>query len=159
MKTYLGLCLGRAQRISTKPGKPKRLTDEQRKSLAHMVNSLLDEGRERDDILQLVAKRFNISRKGAITSISRSGINLPVVCTFTQRAKKKDAAANQQAEKVKSMSVNIDTGTHPYYIAARILDGMSGQTASVRDDGVCILNGFPCPSMTFLAEAGMKLPQ
>ena len=158
LKTYLGLNLGREKRISTKPGKPKRLTDEQRKNLVRMVNSLLDEGTERNDILQLVAKRFNISRTGAITSISRSGIHLPVVCTFTQRAKKKDVAANNQVEKVKSMSVNIDTGKHPYYIAARILDEMPGKTAEVRD-GVCFLNGFPYPAMKFLADAGVELPQ
>jgi hypothetical protein len=158
LKTYLGLNLGREKRISTKPGKPKRLTDEQRKNLVRMVNSLLDEGTERDDILQLVAKRFNISRNGAIIAIARNGIKFPPAHCHNKRVQKKETEAHHQVEKVKSMSVNIDTGKHPYYIAARILDEMPGMTAEVRD-GVCFLNGFPYPAMKFLEDAGVELPQ
>lgn len=158
LKTYLNIGLGRAKRISTKPEKSKRLTRRQRENLVEMARGLLDDGIDRNEILDRIGKRFNLSRAGVATSLSRNGVTFPEEHYHTKKVRKKEKEAQEHIDLVSSISANIDTGKHPYYVAARILDEKPGKTAEVRD-GVCFLNGFPCPAVRFLAEAGMEFPQ
>jgi hypothetical protein len=128
-------------------------TEAQRKKARRLVKSLHSQGNSRQAIINAVAESCGMSLRYASNIVSRSGLYEPLYHNkniYGQQEETKAAAAWA------AISINIDTGTHPYYIAARILDAKPGISAEVRD-GVCYRNGHPWPAMKFLAEAGVEL--
>ena len=128
-------------------------TEAQRKKARRLVKSLHSQGNSRQAIINAVVESCGISLRSACNMVSCSGLFDPVNNNKNIYGQQEEVKASRAWS---SLSPNIDTGTHPYYIAARILDAKPGISAEVRD-GVCYRNGHPWPAMKFLAEAGVEL--
>ena len=124
-----------------------------RRKAQRLVHSLHAQGNTRDAIINAIVSSCGISTRSALNIVSHSGLFDPI----PRRESAYGIRQNEMAEQAwEGRSINIDTGTHPYYRAARILDAKPGISAEVRE-GICYRNGFPWPAMKFLAEAGVEL--
>lgn len=128
-------------------------SQEQLRKARRLVKSLHSQGNSRQAVVNAVVEACGISARSASVIASRSGLYEPICHNKNIYGQQEDAKAQAAWD---SISINIDTGTHPYYRAARILDAKPGISAEVRD-GVCYRNGHPWPAMKFLVEAGVEL--
>lgn len=130
----------------------KDLSEDEQEELVAMAKELHRQGIGNDEIRARVAARFNVYERSVTTRCRQNGLDIRTSISLTS------AGCYADPVKIEPKQHNVNTGRHPYYIAARILDRKPGVTAEVRD-GVCYRNGFPWPAMKFLAEAGVELPQ
>ena len=130
-------------------------TKAQLNKARRLVKSLHSQGNSRQAIINAVAESCGIGMRSASIIVSRSGLYEPLFLNKNIYGQQEEAKA---AAAWAAISINIDTSTHPYYIAARILDAKPGISAEVRE-GVCYRNGHPWPAMKFLEEAGVELAQ
>lgn len=128
------------------------MTRAQREKALRLTKSLKAQGNSRNAIVNAVAESVGIGQRSAFNFISHTGLfERQYDKTYSYGVMLSDAADKAWS----SLSPNIDTSTHPYYIAARILDAKPGISAEIRD-GVCYRNGHPWPAMKFLSEAGVE---
>lgn len=129
------------------------MTPAKRRKATRLARSLHAQGNSRDAIINAIVESCGLSLRSAMNFVSRSGLFDLIPRRENAYGLRQDEMAEQAWE---GRSINIDTGTHPYYRAARILDAKPGISAEVRE-GVCYRNGHPWPAMKFLAEAGVEL--
>ncbi len=136
--------------------KAKVNSPKQISQMVEIATTLRDVGCFDKIIVSDLMARFGIGERAVRNALNTGGFEIATYQNEHERRKQKDADIRESMNGVLADQHNIDTGTHPYYRAARILDAKPGISAEVRE-GVCYRNGRPWPAMKFLAEAGVEL--